>query len=288
MNEQNSPKTDTNVILFEQPYKIYKYVALAISAVICALGAILFLLFSEKSSNYPIPSPLQTLFIILLVTTAMFSVLSCLFFKKAGRIGCDARLPDFFRVLPAAAAIYCIITEISAVEKNTLKILLIISAAITVMHCISRALKLHYIITATSGLAQALFGILTVAKFYLNSSVELNAPAKLLLIFGALFSVFATLADLRAILGENNAAGFVISNILSICLPVIALVAILKLPLISSVYSRDFLPYGIFFFSTAICEIVKLPFTKVCVPSEVYEELDSLYTFPEDYDDEQE
>ncbi len=277
MNTQKNPTSYVSPFVYETLYKTYKYATILLALLTCALGASVFILFSEESGNYLTSSSLTVVFYVLLCIDVIFAISASFLFKRADGISCESKIARYTNLVPAAAATYCLVTLSTSTERSILDILLIITAAFTVLFCVSKTAKLPDALSIGAGYGQILFCVLIVVKFYLDLSVEINAPAKLLLQFSAILAAFSTLSDIRCILGRSNAAQFVFSKTLVACLSPVAFVAVLTLPKASTGELRDYLCYAVFLLTYAICEISSLLLATVKYPEGYYEYLDSLY-----------
>jgi len=287
MNTQNSPKSNMTPFAYEVLYKIYKYVSLALTAITCVFGALSFYKCSEECGNYLPTSPLTNVFCVILVIDVIFAISAMLLFKKAGRILTENKIPKYFSLIPAAAATYCLVTLSTSTERGVLDIFLMICAALTLLFCISRTVKLNDALALCAGYGQVIFGILLVARIYLDSSIEMNAPTKLLLQFAAITVSFSTLSDIRVLIDKSNAIQFVSSKALVACLCPVAFIAVTTLQRVKDGTDKEYLCFALFLLAYAACEIVKLFTANVDCCGNYYEDLDDYYVSDEKESEEQ-
>lgn len=281
MNTQNSPKSNMTPLAYEVLYKIYKYVSLALAAITCVFGALSFYTCGEECENYLPASPLTTVFYVILVIDVIFAITAMLLFKKAGRILSENKIAKYFSLIPAAAATYCLVTLSTSTERGVLDIFFMICAALTLLFCVSRIAKLPDVLALCAGYGQVIFGILLVARIYLDSSIEMNSPAKLLLQFAAIAVSFSTLSDIRLLLGKGNAIQFVSAKAFVAFLCPVAFIATTALQKARDGTDKEYLCFALFLLAYAVCEIVKLFTANADCCGNCYEDLDDHYVSDE-------
>lgn len=260
-------------------FKSYK-IAFAVLLGILVISAILaFTSGFESELRYFNNSPISIPFAITAIVTLALAV-SSLFTLK----GCSTeRYPEplfrFVSILPTIAVIrlvfHVIWSELSrladAAENGTeatldvWSLILIVAAVFSVIYNLLEIFNLNKILRMISGLMQIIFCIVAIAKLYIDFSIELNSPIKLLLQFSAAAMILCTLSDLRGELDIPNATIFSLSRICSASLGLVSAAALFAEILPSadkyadyySVYALVFVAYGIKsaaeFFSASIC-----------------------------------
>ena len=258
MNIKSPPTAEVTFSHSEKLLKICKGVSLALVAITFALGALAFSNSSKDNGNYLILSPLSAFFYATLVTDVVFTLFLLIIFRKAGRVKSEDKKANFLSLLPAAAATYCLVSLSANTDRGVLDVLIMISAALSILFCVSKIAKISDVLTVLSGYGQVFFGIFIVAHVYLDHSIELNSPAKLLLLFSSSLMTFSVLSDLRYTLGRNNAAHFICFRFLAACLSPVAFVAILNVSATNNGEIKKHLCFGIFLLSYALCEMIRL------------------------------
>lgn len=148
-------------------------------------------------------------------------------------------------------------------------LLLAITSMTVFLFSLSAVFDLGNTITLISGYCQVAFCIITVTSFYLDYSVELNSPIKLLLQFAAVAIMISTVSDLRFIIGRPIAPFFVISKLFAAALPILYFIAfVAEIAPNMSKYSHDYAIFVPFFLCYGIASTIKLISFKLREPAD--------------------
>lgn len=243
-------------------------IAFAVLLSMLVISAILaFTLGFEADIRYFNNSPIIIPFAITAIASLALAASSLFTFKGCSTERYPEPLLRFVSILPTIAVIrlvfHVIWSELSrfsdAAESGTeatldaWSLILIVAAVFSVIYNLLEIFNLNKILKMISGLMQIIFCIVAIAKLYIDFSVELNSPIKLLLQFSAAAMILCTLSDLRGELDIPNSVMFSLSRICSASLGLVSAVALFAeiLPNADkygddySVYALVFITYGI-------------------------------------------
>ena len=244
--------------------KAYKIAAIAIFIALAVASALAFTRGFESDIRYFKDSPLTVVLAISSVAALGLAVSSLFVFKGQKATSHPEPLFRFVAMLPMIAMIRLIIhfiwSEYSRLaqssEKATLDvwvIFIVITAVFSVIYNLSEIFEMNKPLKLISGLMQIIFCIIAIASLYVDFTVELNSPVKLLIQFSAAAMLLCMLADLRKELDLPNAAAFTLSRICSVSMGLVSAVALFaeilpnadKYPDSYSVYALVFIVCGI-------------------------------------------
>jgi ABC-type proline/glycine betaine transport system permease subunit len=244
--------------------KAYKIAAIAIFIALAVASALAFTWGFESDIRYFKDSPLTVVLVIPSVAALGLAFSSLFVFKGQKATGHPEPLFRFVAMLPMIAMIRLIIhfiwSEYSRLaqssEKATLDvwvIFIVITAVFSAIYNLSEIFEMNKPLKLISGLMQIIFCIIAIASLYVDFTVELNSPVKLLIQFSAAAMLLCMLADLRKELDLPNAAAFILSRICSVSMGLVSAVALFAeiLPNADkyldsySVYSLVFIACGI-------------------------------------------
>ena len=246
--------------------KLYKIASGVFVSAILIVAAITFSLSFGGESRYFISSPITTAFYVTLGAGVLFTMSSLVVFKgDAIRIKSGA-VSAFFSCLSAVSTavlfIYYIYGDIatqnpgssqeifwraSAVNTSEKLIAALILVCIpALLYCVCKAFRLNKTLTLFLGYLRILFFALIIATLYLDFSVELNTPVKLIIQFAAAAAMLGTVSDLRVIIGRAHAATFMLSKLSSMMLSSLALITLVTeiLPGVEK-YGNDYIIFSI-------------------------------------------
>lgn len=217
---------------------IYKIASTIMIAMLMIISAVAFALFFNRDSRYLISSPVVFALYGALAITVIFA-LSALFMLKgttltlpaptANRIiaaisaGTSA-VPFIYYIYSDASAKIAAITSDAGSAAASYEGLDTLATMITVVSAVSTLCSLYLVIRGSkvaaliSGYGRVIFLALIITKLYLDFSVELNSPVKILVQFGAAAAMLATTAQLRPLIGKHGAPYFVLTQFLSAAL----------------------------------------------------------------------
>ena len=227
---------ETDIRYFNDSYFSIPFAIVAIAALALATSS-LFLFKGASINRYPEPllkfaSVLPVIALIRLTLHTMWNELLRL--SQASADGIDAAI-DLWVVL-------LFITEIFAAAYN-----------------LSEIFSKNKILKLVSGLAQMLFCIIVIAKLYVDFSVEINSPVKLILQFSAAAIILCTLSDLREELEIPNAFIFTASRISSISFGIVsAVVFFAEIAQHADKYGNDYSIYPLIFIAYGIKSAAEL------------------------------
>ena len=246
-------------------FKVARITAAVLLIALVAASAISFTLGFDDSLRYFNGSPINLPFVIISILTVILALASLFLFK--GRIvrrekslisGIAAMLPAIALMILVLKSSWDALIAFGAQEKgdrsfDVWTVLAIVTALLSILYAITELLDIGKSTKLLAGYGQIIFCVITIAKFYLDFSVELNSPVKLIIQFAAAAMVLCTLADLRELLGRASASFFVASRILSVALGIIS-AFLLSFEIIPSadLYSADYETFTLVFALLAI------------------------------------
>ncbi len=220
-------------------FKLYKIIAGLFIASVAILGVAVFSTAFESDSRYFSPSIAVLALNMLVIPAAILAVCAILTFRGQSIIKSEnipSRIATLFTAVFATVPfIYYIYMRSVPAEADQATfnyadrfyLPLAITALAVAAFSILCLFKANRSFTLTMGFGQVFFCILIIAKFYLDYTVELNSPIKLLLQFSAAAVMLGTIADIRGIINKQNSPLFIISKLLSATIPILYFVACL-------------------------------------------------------------
>ena len=212
-----------------------------------ATGAVTFALSFEPTARYFQSSPVVITLYIAIGITVVFALSA--FFILKGLTVTPASKPTnhitaaLSAVSAAVPFIYYIYSDVSARIAasqapqgtldasygglETIPTLILVFAAISLISSLYLVIRDSKIAALIACYARVIFLALIITNLYLDFSVELNSPVKLLAQFAAVAAMLASTASVRPIVGKPKAASFVLSQYLcaALCLLCFALLA---------------------------------------------------------------
>lgn len=269
MNEQQK----SNSLAF----RIFKIASLALALALIATAAISFAIGFDERVRYFINSPVNIPLAVILALTVVCAIASLFIFKgravKRNRnliFGIFAMLPAIATIRLALQSAWDALLAFGAQENgerafDVWAVLAIVTALLSILYCFTEFFDLGKVVKLLSGYGQVLFCVVTVAKFYVDFSVELNSPIKLIIQFAAVAVLLCTLSDMREFLGRANASFFAASRLLSIALGILAAFALFA-EIIPSVgaeftYGNDYRTFALVFILFAVKSCFELAVT---------------------------
>lgn len=226
--------------------KLYKIASFLITLSVTVAGGSALALSFEKHSRYFASSLISIAFAIALGTSVLFALSALYIFKGEAVKESNSTAAKIFSIVSAVGAsisfIYYIYADAAAnlaansapagsaeavyEGPETITIALIITGAIAAAYSIFKAFSNNKAVTLFAGYIRVIFFALIITLFYLDFSVELNSPIKLLIQFGACAAMLATLAELRVIVGRSIASLFVATKLLTMIFACLNLAAL--------------------------------------------------------------
>lgn len=266
MNEPN-PKYETKLKIYKYGTLIYAILAIFATAAAYILGA-------KEESRYLSDTIFTYLFYCFIALASIFAISAIFGFKghgiSHGERGESSRAP-FLSSLLGAGAICLIVTRISEIVKKAdgstpslFDVLIILTAASVVIYSLSELFEFGESLTLIFGYLQILLCVLLISEFYLDHSVEMNAPIKLLTQFALASVILGTLSDLRILIDRSHAGFYLFTKICAIFIPISATVAsLIEIFSDPEKYTVAYLAAPLFTLSYAIPSLVKLMKSKV-------------------------
>lgn len=226
--------------------KLYKIASFLITLSITVAGSTAFALSFGEHSRYFTSSLISIAFAIALGTGILFALSAIYIFKgesvKEKRSAAASVLSIVSAVGVSLSFIYYIYADVAsnlaasnapagspeAIYKGpeTIAVALTITAGLAIIYSVLKAFSQRKAAILLFGYGRILFFALIITLFYLDFSVELNSPIKLLIQFGACAAMLATISELRVIIGRSCASIFVATKLLTMlfaCLNMAAL-----------------------------------------------------------------
>ena len=226
--------------------KLYKIASFLITLSITVAGSTAFALSFGEHSRYFTSSLISIAFAIALGTGILFALSAIYIFKgesvKEKRSTAASVLSIVSAVGVSLSFIYYIYADVAAnlaasnapkgspealyKGPETIAVALTITAGLAIIYSVLKAFSQRKAAILLFGYGRILFFALIITLFYLDFSVELNSPIKLLIQFGACAAMLATISELRVIIGRSYASIFVATKLLTMlfaCLNMAAL-----------------------------------------------------------------
>ena len=222
----------------EQFAAVYKIASAIMIVALIVIGAAVFPFSFESDGRYLISSPVViALYIAVGITVAFalsaFSVLKDLVVAPSVAVAnrVTAALSAAAMAVPFIYYIYsdvnARISAFSAAPEaptasysglDTVSVIITVIAAVSLICSLYLTVRESKIASLTAGYARAALLALIITKLYLDFSVELNSPVKILVQFAAVAAMLATVAKLRPIVGKTGASTFALTQFLSAAL----------------------------------------------------------------------
>ena len=249
---QNTSRAETNL-------KLCKAGTAVALLLITAFSALTFSTRIEDTRRYFASSSFTFIFYALIILTLLFAIVMSLLLKKADRLApTDNAASKYSSLLPAIALIPILIQAFRTTPRNFFSVAIMATALFSVVFCLTSLSTMPKSLALISGYMQILFCIFIIAKLYLDHSVELNAPVKVLTQFAAAATTLSVVADLRYLVERPVTAQFIFSKSAAILFSLIsgigALTEVLPHP---DKYGTDYLIFPIFFFAYGIHTAVR-------------------------------
>ena len=254
MNQPNQ-KYETRLVIYKRGALIYAILSLAVTAAAFIIGA-------EAESRYLADNFFTYLFYAFVILTVAFAASALFSFKGHGIVRREKSKTSLLSALTCAGAICVDFTLLPAVvsgENKLIAILILICSLFAIIFSLSDIFPFGKGLILASGYLQIFFCLLLIALLYLDHSIEMNAPVKLLAQFSLAAVALGTLSELRIHADRSIAGMYVFSAIFSVTLPSAAAVASLTEALTDPVkYTSIYLAAPLFALSFAIPSFIKL------------------------------
>lgn len=253
--------------LYESKLKIYKRGALIYALSAIAITTAAFIIGAEEGSRYLSDNFFTYLFYVFVSISVIFAVTAVFFFKGHGITHGDrggAGQAPWASLLTAAGAICVIFTSIKEMVGeggglSAFSLAIILSALFAVTLSLYGLFPISDGLSVASGYMQIMLCILMIAKLYLDHSLEMNAPVKLLGQFALVSVMIGTLSDVRILIGRSRAGLYLFTKICVAVLPTVATVgALIGIVTSPEKYSSIYLVAPLFALSYAIPSTIKL------------------------------
>ncbi len=253
MNEPN-PKYETKLWIYKRGVLIYAILAMAVTAAAFIIGA-------KAENRYLSDNFFTYLFYAFAISTVAFAVSALFGFKGHGISRGERSKASILSALTCAGAICVDLTVLPATvsgENKLMGVLILICSLFAILFSLSDIFPFGKGLTLASGYLQIIFCLLLIALLYLDHSIEMNAPVKLLAQFSLAAVSLGTLSELRIHLNRSFAGMYVLSAIFSAILPITAVVASSIEILTDPVkYSRVYLAVPLFTLSFAVPSVFR-------------------------------
>lgn len=252
------------------PLTLFKIISATFIFSVIALGALAFSTAIPQGERY-FEKTAGVLALNLLIVPAMiimFCAITCFYkqtIKEADNVA--TRIAAVFTSAAATVPFiyYICDTVLNRISGNTDKqadfslLLLAVTSVAVFLFSLSSLFDIGKVSTLLSGYCQVVFCVIIITKFYIDYTVELNSPVKLLLQFAAVAIMLSTVSDLRGIIGRPNAIYFVITKLFAASLPILYFVAFVAeiAPNIEK-YSTEYAIFVPFFICYGISSTIKL------------------------------
>ena len=268
-SSKNTTKSLSELLMISNTQKVkdktvksYKTAAGIITAVIIAVAAIIFFFFFDKESRYLTSHASLTSLLVLLGAGAGFALSGVVFLNDTTLSETDGTYASICSFISAVGiALFFIYYIYSCFTANNsassgidrLTLALIISSVFAFAYSVTKTVHAGKTLTLLFGYLRILFFALIITKLYLDFSVELNAPVKLIIQFAAAALMLSTVADLRIAVGRTGAPAFMSSKLFAMTLSSLNLVLLVaEIFPHAEKYGADYIAFSILI---AICGI---------------------------------
>ena len=207
--------------------RLYKIASAVILALILAISAVAFLIGFDEGSRYLVFSPSAAAIYTVFGIGIGFWLSGFIVFDGNSVVETDGmahRILSFISAVGTAVFfLYYIYGNFSDKQSpisglDSLSAAMIITCVATFAYSVAKTVRAGKAPTLILGYCRTIFFALIITKLYLDFSVELNAPVKLIIQFAASALMLSTVADLRIIAGRVSAGAFVLSKLLAMAL----------------------------------------------------------------------
>ena len=257
----------------QKSIKAFRILYMALIGLLIVSGIIAFTVGFEPELRYFKNSPLTIPLAVAAAATAILALSSFFLFKrKKAEIHRESPL-RFVAMLPMIAILRLImhisvnlITSVPHDRNNAVQaiidpwmIAILVTAVFVVIYFLAQIFKMNKALELISGFLQILFCIFVIAKLYLDLSVEINSPIKLLLQFSAAAIILCTMADMRRSLDMCSAPLFCASRLLMLACGVTNTIALFaEIVPKADKYGELYSVYSLIFITCAIKAAVEL------------------------------
>ncbi len=270
-NEKKQPK-----LCFSEQKKLllYFFSSIILTVLTSVFGAYSVLLSQGEGSRYFADAWATHALTITLVSSIALSLSAIFVFRTDNKaiLGIKSKGLRFFELLSAVSAALCAYFILTRHQENVLiqaetvseAILSALYAATGVSAAILSAAYAAAILSDRApakiikSYAEILFCIFIITSLYLDLTIELNSPYKLLIQFAAASVILAALADARQELSSCALKLLIPARLIEITLCALcAAVNITAFVQGAPIYDQDYLFFSVFFAAKAICGIIK-------------------------------
>ncbi len=237
MNLNIANNTDSPV---KKSVTAYKVASAVLIVAVLAVGSIAFATSFQEQGRYFVSSPVLFALYALLAVAIIFALSALLIFKGKTISVYNEVGSKVFSVITAVASaipfIYYIYSDLTARAAaatapsgsaesfynglDGITLVVTVTSILAVIFSLSCALNLNRTLTLISGYGQVIFCAAIITKLYLDFSVELNSPIKLLLQFSAAAVMIGTVSDLRVFVDKPHTPMLISSKLITalVCL----------------------------------------------------------------------
>ncbi|MBQ8409298.1 MAG: hypothetical protein IJY39_10595 [Clostridia bacterium] len=240
----------------------YKTAAIAAIALTAILGIVAFCFCTEGSSKY-FNNPLVASLLYATIAVDVILALAAYFlFQKADPVQSEvpAKL-QFLSLITALPAAFIYVTlgkQIFSEGFNVWIAIIFITTLLSQLYQLAGFFKLGQTGTLAWGLFHIAFCIVVIAKIYLDFSVEMNAPLKLIIQFTAAASMLSTLSELRVLSGGCSLKRYLATKLLLITIAPLSCIAVLVESFTRyDSYSNEYRAFPLYLFLCALPEAVR-------------------------------
>ena len=247
---------ENNTSTESKKLKIYTVISAAIAFITAFLGVLASISSSEARSRYFENAALAICLYVAIAIAAAFALSSFFVFKRTTLVkeNAESSVLRFLNLSPAVALIICTVVSATSKMVLALRVCVAILCILSALGYICRAFKLPDTVKLICGYSQVLFLIFIIVSLYVENSIEINSPFKLLVQFAAAALMLEALTDMRNILYGVRLRMFAFSKILSltVCL-LTGCVIVYIFASGNKVFDKSYLAYSIYFLCNSLC-----------------------------------
>lgn len=252
---------ENNISTDKKKLKIYTVASAAIAVILAFIGVLASVPSSEARSRYFENHALATCLYAALALMVAFALSAFFAFKRTTLVtdNVESSALRFLNLSPAIALIICSIVSATSNTALGLRVGVTTICVLSAIGCVSKAFKLPDTVKIICGYAQVLFLIFIIVSLYLERSIEINCPFKLLVQFAAAALMLEALTDMRGILYRCRARMFVSSKTLSLSMCLLTgCVIVYTFASGNKVFDKSYLAYSIYFLCNSLCTYLSL------------------------------
>ena len=247
---------NSKTITLNKRLTICKIVSAALTVAIAILAFLAFADAKAAEDKYFQDSPLTLILYIILGVSALFSIVAAFLFKKGPYSISYPKFTGYIAVLPALAVLIpaaSTLASISQTKVNTMDAIILASSILSAVYFFSHLFNVGDAGKIITGYITIFLCMATIASFYVDFNVEMNAPIKIAVQLFAASTMICILADLKSAFIKTSIGQYVFSNIFNLFTFALTSVGIFVTVIgNTTTFNNDYVTYPIFFIAHTV------------------------------------